>query len=240
MQARAASQGGRGWLAHSATMGLGICRRKYNGTIALTISAQDIPGVASQGPGDIRFACDAMCGGLARWLWAIGYDATWSADIDDGELVQQADEQGRVLLSSDTGMFERRLITSGRVSALLLPRGLRRLEQLEYVVQRLKLPVRPPRCMALRRAAGADGARGGRRRGSRPQPYMGQEVLSLRQLRQGFLGRQPLEADSQSPRDGCPDDGCVTVSAAVFGPGGMVLPPVVWRQGHVPQATPWS
>jgi uncharacterized protein with PIN domain len=113
----------------------------------LTISTQDTPEASMHGPGDIRFACDAMCGGLARWLRAIGYDATWSADIDDGELVQEADEQGRFLLSSDGGIFERRMITSGQVPALLLPRGLRLMEQLEYVVQQLKLPVRQPRCM---------------------------------------------------------------------------------------------
>ena len=99
------------------------------------------------GPGDTRFACDAMCGGLARWLRAIGYDATWSADIDDGDLVRQADEQGRFLLSSDSGIFERRVIASGQVSALLLPRGLPRMEQLQYVVRQLKLSVGPPRCM---------------------------------------------------------------------------------------------
>ncbi len=96
---------------------------------------------------DIRFACDAMCGGLARWLRAIGYDATWSADIDDGDLVEHASQEGRILLSSDTGVFERRPITHGQVRALLMPRGLRRMEQLEYVVQQLNLSVRPPRCM---------------------------------------------------------------------------------------------
>jgi hypothetical protein len=122
-------------------------RGRQNGTIAVTNSTQGVEGAALDGPADLRFACDAMCGGLARWLWAIGYDATWSPDVEDGQLVQQADQQGRILLSSDTGMFERRLITGGQVRALLLPRGLRRLEQLQYVVQQLKLQVRPPRCM---------------------------------------------------------------------------------------------
>ncbi len=125
------------------------CRKHIeNGSILLTISTEDAPGEGLQPPGQIRFACDAMCGGLARWLRAVGYDATWSPDIDDGRLVQEAREQGRFLLSSDNGIFERRPITSGQVPALLIPRGLRRLQQLEYVVQHLKLPVRPPRCMA--------------------------------------------------------------------------------------------
>lgn len=113
----------------------------------MTTTTQDTPGGTAHEPSEIRFACDAMCGGLARWLWGIGYDATWSPDIDDGDLVRQADAQGRVLLSGDGGVFERRLITSGQVRALLIPRGLRRLEQLTYVVEQLKLSVRPPRCM---------------------------------------------------------------------------------------------
>jgi len=101
----------------------------------------------SEADEDIRFACDAMCGGLARWLRAIGYDASWSPDIEDAELVQLAKEEGRILLSSDGGLFERRAITGGQVKALLLPRGMRRLQQLEYVVHELKLQVREPRCM---------------------------------------------------------------------------------------------
>lgn len=108
----------------------------------------DTPDVTNESTSDIRFACDAMCGGLARWLWAIGYDATWSPDIDDGDLVRQAEEEGRFLLSGDTGVFVRRPISRGHVRALLIPRGLRRMQQLEYVVHHLKLQVRPSRCMA--------------------------------------------------------------------------------------------
>src|SRR5262244_4212369 len=48
-----------------------------------------------------RFACDAMCGGLARWLRALGYDATFSASIDDGQLVEQSRRDGGILISSD-------------------------------------------------------------------------------------------------------------------------------------------
>lgn len=114
-------------------------------TLASTCSNGD---VTIEPANDVRFACDAMCGGLARWLWAIGYDATWSPDIDDGDLVRQAEQQGRLLLSCDTGVFERRPITRGQVPALLIPKGLRRLQQLEYVVRHLKLEVRAPRCMA--------------------------------------------------------------------------------------------
>ena len=33
----------------------------------------------------LRFFCDAMLGGLARWLRAMGYDAAFEYGIDDGD-----------------------------------------------------------------------------------------------------------------------------------------------------------
>jgi uncharacterized protein with PIN domain len=93
------------------------------------------------------FACDAMCGGLARWLRAIGYDATFSPDIEDSELVEQARRDGRVLISSDSKLFERKVLTSGELPGLFLPRGMKRMDQVRYVVRRLGLTVGHPRCM---------------------------------------------------------------------------------------------
>lgn len=99
-------------------------------------------------PDDVRFACDAMCGGLARWLRAIGYDTTYASDVDDAELVEHARREGRVLISADGRLFERRAITSGDVRALRLPRGLKLLKQLEWVVMAMRLDVGHPRCTA--------------------------------------------------------------------------------------------
>ena len=55
----------------------------------------------------MSFLCDAMLGGLARWLRAAGYDAEFEYGIDDCELIRRAGEGGRILLSSDGPMFER-------------------------------------------------------------------------------------------------------------------------------------
>ncbi len=99
-------------------------------------------------PDEVRFACDAMCGGLARWLRAIGYDTTYTPDVDDAELVEHARRDGRVLISADGRLFERRAITSGEVRALRLPRGLKRLGQIEWVVHAMRLAVQTPRCTA--------------------------------------------------------------------------------------------
>lgn len=87
-----------------------------------------------------------MCGGLARWLRALGYDTFYREGIDDRELVDLAREQDRVLISSDGKMFERRLIVCGEVRAVLLPRSLKLLDQVRYIVRTLHLPVLHPRC----------------------------------------------------------------------------------------------
>ncbi|MDP7163403.1 MAG: Mut7-C RNAse domain-containing protein [Phycisphaerae bacterium] len=95
-----------------------------------------------------KFNCDAMMGGLARWLRAAGYDAEFEYGIDDRPLVARALATGRILLSCDGPMFERNVITSGRVHALLIPRQLTKLQQLRFVMSELDLPLARPRCMA--------------------------------------------------------------------------------------------
>lgn len=95
-----------------------------------------------------RFLCDAMLGGLARWLRAAGYDAAFEYGIDDRELVHRALAGGQVLLSSDGPMFERNVIKDGRVKALYIPQQLTKLQQLHFVLETLHLPLGRPRCMA--------------------------------------------------------------------------------------------
>lgn len=97
---------------------------------------------------ETRFFCDAMLGGLARWLRAAGYDARFQYGIDDGVLVRQAQREGRILLSSDGPLFERNVIKDHAVSALFIPRQLGKLQQLAFVFRELNLRRRPPRCMA--------------------------------------------------------------------------------------------
>lgn len=94
------------------------------------------------------FFCDSMLGGLARWLRAAGYDADFDPCIDDGVLVERARALGRVVLSSDGGIFERNVVRGGTVRALYVPRGLGKEEQLSFVLRSLELPVLAPRCMS--------------------------------------------------------------------------------------------
>src|SRR5438128_692894 len=95
-----------------------------------------------------RFACDAMLGGLARWLRAAGYDASWSADVGDWELIRLALRENRVLLTSDTGIQRIGIVRDGEVPSVLIPHRLSKQEQLAFVLRQLHLPLREPRCMA--------------------------------------------------------------------------------------------
>lgn len=97
---------------------------------------------------DLRLAADAMCGGLARWLRLLGVDTSYTAGIDDAELVRQALRERRIVLSSDGRLFERRVFTSGELRGIRLPVGLRLLEQVRFVRARLHISARFPRCVA--------------------------------------------------------------------------------------------
>src|SRR5690348_3278166 len=67
-----------------------------------------------------RFLADCNVGRLARWLRALGYDASYHARIDDSELVREAAAEDRVLLTRDRDLTRRRVIQTGVVRAILI------------------------------------------------------------------------------------------------------------------------
>jgi len=67
-----------------------------------------------------KFIVDHNVGKLARWLRLMGYDARFFDGDDDSELVAIAKAEGRVILSRDTRIMERRLITGGQIKAVLI------------------------------------------------------------------------------------------------------------------------
>lgn len=97
----------------------------------------------------MRFLCDAMLGGLAKWLRAAGYDTDYAregTDIADRALAERAMKEGRVMLTGDRGFLERAPVRDGRLELVLLPQ-LPVEEQLRAVVERFGLEPRPSRCM---------------------------------------------------------------------------------------------
>jgi hypothetical protein len=98
------------------------------------------------GPHSLKVACDAMCGGLARWLRVLGVDASYAAGIDDAALVTHALAEARVVISSDGKLFERRAFTTGQLRGVRLPVGLTLDEQLRCVARELAIAPGFPRC----------------------------------------------------------------------------------------------
>lgn len=59
-------------------------------------------------PRRTRFIADSMLGKLAKWLRIIGYDVTYYPRIPDEELIERAEREGRVILTRDTLLIQRR------------------------------------------------------------------------------------------------------------------------------------
>jgi len=142
-----------------------------------------------------RFVCDAMLGGLARWLRAAGYDASWRVDITDPDLVRLAHAEGRTLLSCDNDIFQFAIVRDGVQPALFVPLRLSPEEQLAFVLRQLALPLRQPRCMACGGSLVEVPKERAEGRVPPPQSGLGRTILGMRQLRAGLLVRHPLAAD---------------------------------------------
>ncbi len=103
---------------------------------------------ACQGEGDrggevhkspeIRFIVDHNVGKLAKWLRIMGYDSLLFRGADDGKLIDIALREGRVILTKDTQLMKRRVITGGRLKAILIEDDNPE-EQLRQVVKKLAL-----------------------------------------------------------------------------------------------------
>ena len=69
---------------------------------------------------EIRFIIDHNVGKLVRWLRMMGYDSLFFDGDDDGQMVKQALAEDRIIVTRDAGMMQRRVITRGRIRAVLI------------------------------------------------------------------------------------------------------------------------
>jgi uncharacterized protein len=91
-----------------------------------------------------RFVLDVHLGTLARQMRLLGLDTAYRNDASDPELVEQAEREGRVLLTQDRGLLRRRALTRGGYV-----RGSRADDQLVDVLDRYDPPLAPwSRCPA--------------------------------------------------------------------------------------------
>ncbi|HYT59502.1 MAG TPA: Mut7-C RNAse domain-containing protein [Haliangiales bacterium] len=145
----------------SPTRGLTQVHERLRQQVKLFANRLGLPqsggSLKNHGPRGCRpFLCDAGLGGLARWLRAAGYETFWMADIDDAELVRQAQRIHATILTTDSLMMERGVLRDGIIPAFWLAPTLTVEEQLALVFREFQLDVRDPRCTScggeLRRA----------------------------------------------------------------------------------------
>ena len=84
---------------------------------------------------------DVNVGKLVKWLRVLGYDAIISPILDDGQMLQTARQQGRVLITRDTYIPDRKVVKSGQVEVLLLRSDDFREQMREVMVAVELLPV---------------------------------------------------------------------------------------------------
>jgi uncharacterized protein len=90
------------------------------------------------------FVLDVHLGALARRMRLLGIDVAYRNDASDDELVAQAADEQRVLLTQDRGLLRRRAVVLGAYVS-----GDRPDDQLADVVDRFAPPIRPwTRCPA--------------------------------------------------------------------------------------------
>ncbi len=83
---------------------------------------------------EVRFILDVHLGRLARYLRMLGFDVRWRNDARDEEIARIAAAEHRVLLTRDSGLLKRRIVTHGHRIREVDPR-----RQLAEIVNRLDL-----------------------------------------------------------------------------------------------------
>jgi uncharacterized protein with PIN domain len=56
----------------------------------------------------MKFIADCMLGRLAKWLKILGFDVLFFSEAEDEDLIAISRREGRVLLTRDTGLIEKR------------------------------------------------------------------------------------------------------------------------------------
>ncbi len=87
---------------------------------------------------NLKFIVDNNVGKLAKWLRMMGYDTLFFSGSDDWQMVATALAEGRVILTRDTQIMKRGVITRGRLKAVLI-QSEEPEQQIQQVVETLKL-----------------------------------------------------------------------------------------------------
>ncbi len=69
---------------------------------------------------ELKFIVDNNVGKLAKWLRIMGYDTLFFSSPNDSNMIATALAEGRVILTRDTLIMERRVVTSGKLKVILI------------------------------------------------------------------------------------------------------------------------
>ena len=72
---------------------------------------------------EVRFVLDVHLGRLARYLRMLGFDTRWRNDARDEELASVSAAEHRILLTRDSGLLKRRIVTHGYRVREIAPRA---------------------------------------------------------------------------------------------------------------------
>lgn len=67
-----------------------------------------------------RFIVDNNVGRLVKWLRIMGYNTLFFNGSNDSHMIATALVEGRVILTRDTQIMKRRVVTSGQLKAILI------------------------------------------------------------------------------------------------------------------------
>jgi len=86
----------------------------------------------------LKFIVDNNVGKLVKWLRIMGYDTRFFNGKNDSRMIATALAEGRIILTRDTQIIKRRVVTSGQLKAILIKSDKPEL-QLHQVVETLNL-----------------------------------------------------------------------------------------------------
>ena len=69
---------------------------------------------------NLKFMVDNNVGKLAKWLRIMGYDTLFFNGRNDANMIATALAQGRVILTKDTQIMKRRVVTKGWLKAIFI------------------------------------------------------------------------------------------------------------------------
>ena len=69
---------------------------------------------------NLKFIVDNNVGKLAKWLRMMGYDTLFFSGRNDSHMIAMARDEDRVILTKDTQIMRRRVVTNGQIKAILI------------------------------------------------------------------------------------------------------------------------